>query len=87
MQHDINRFCAPQNITKDALLVISALYSLVTDTGIELSCRVISWRENRLTLRPLHVIIFSTKILSEDPYLKSFIRRLLCLHRERFCSL
>ena len=41
MQHDINRFCAPQNITKDALLVISALYSLVTDTRIELSCRVI----------------------------------------------
>ena len=26
------------------------------------------------------------KILSEGPYLKSFIRRVLCLHRERFCS-
>ena len=47
MQHDINRFCAPQNITKDALLVISALYSLVTDTRIELSCRVIFQREKQ----------------------------------------
>ena len=29
---------------------------------------------------------FSTKILSEDPYLKSFISRALCSNRERFCS-
>ena len=32
------------------------------------------------------LLFFSTKILSEDPYLKSFIRRVLCSYRERFCS-
>ena len=37
-----------------------------------------------LTVAPYY--FFSTKILSEDPYLKSFIRRVLCSHRERFCS-
>ena len=37
-----------------------------------------------LTVAPHY--FFSTKILSEGPYLKSFIRRVLCSHRERFCS-
>ena len=42
--------------------------------------------KNRLTLRPLRVIIFAVKRLSEDPYLKSFISRVRTKHRERFCS-
>ena len=32
---------APQNITKHALSVILALYTLITDAGIKLSSRVI----------------------------------------------
>ena len=31
-------------------------------------------------------LFFPTKILSEDPYLKSFISRVRSKHRERFCS-
>ena len=31
-------------------------------------------------------LFFRTKILSEDSYLKSFIRRVLCSYRERFSS-
>ena len=42
--------------------------------------------KNWLTLRPLRLLFFCTKILSEDPYLKSFIRKVLCLYRERFSS-
>ena len=37
-------------------------------------------------MRPLIVIIFSVKRLSEDPYLKSFISKVRTKQRERFCS-
>ena len=43
--------------------------------------------KNWLTLRPLRLIIIPVKRLSEGPYLKSFIRRVLCFDdRERFSS-
>ena len=79
-------FCAPQNITKHALSFISALYSLNSDPESNSALVLFVSVKNRLTLRPLRVIIFPTKILSEDPYLMSFIRRVLCLYRERFSS-
>ena len=37
-----------------------------------------------MTVAPYY--IFSTKILSKDPYLKSFISRVRTKHRERFSS-
>ena len=79
-------FCAPQNITKHALSFILALYSLISDAGIELSCCVILVTKNRPLFDRFASFFFSLKILSEGPYLKSFIRRVLCLYRERFSS-
>ena len=42
--------------------------------------------KNWLTCDRCALLFFCTKILSEDPYLKSFIRSVLCLYRERFSS-
>ena len=65
---------------------ISALYSPITDAGIELSSRVIIAMKIWLMFDRWASLFFSTKILSEDPYLKSFISRVRSKHRERFCS-
>ena len=42
--------------------------------------------KNWLICNSWRIINFRTKILSEGPYLKSFISRVLCSYRERFCS-
>ena len=42
--------------------------------------------KNWLICNGWRIINFRTKILSEDPYLKFFIRRVLCSYRERFSS-
>ena len=48
---------------------------------------ILSWWKIRVRFTVWRLIFFSGKILSEGPYLKSFISRELCLYRERFCSL
>ena len=42
--------------------------------------------KNWLTYDRCALLFFCTKILSKDPYLKFFIRRVLNLYCERFCS-
>ena len=70
-------FLRPQNITKHTLYDILALYSLITDAGIKLSCLVviIIVMKNWLICNRCASSFFHTKRLNEDPYLKSFISR------------
>ena len=85
-------FCAPKK-SQNTLYIYTVFrpfipthYAVLFQTRIEISCRVIIVIKNWLICDRCASLFFPAKILSEDPYLKSFIRRVLCLYCERFCS-
>ena len=80
-------FCAPQNITKHAVSVILALYFLRSRPESNPAVVLLVSVKNSSLCDRCALLFFCTKILSEDPYLKSFIRRVLCWYRERFSSI
>ena len=82
-------FLRPQNIIKHALYRILALYSSnpklnPNQNRTHVPRYLLLW--NLTDVDRCALLFFSTKILSKDPYLKSFIRRVLCSYCERFSS-
>ena len=82
-------YFAPPKISQNTLYTlycIFALYLLLIEARIELTCRVIIVTKNWLICDRCASLFFCTKILSKGSYLSSFISRVHSKHRERFCS-